>query len=46
MITRLSKILLVAVAIPWNGQQEAFRMFVIIAVVFVLLLQPDTETQP
>lgn len=30
----------------WNGQEEAFRMFVIIGVVLVLLLQPDTETQP
>lgn len=30
----------------WNGQQEAFRMFVIIGVVLLLLLQPDTESQP
>ena len=30
----------------WNGQQEAFRMFVIIGVVLMLVLQPDTETQP
>ena len=30
----------------WNGQQEAFRMFVIIGVVLMLLLQPDTESQP
>ena len=30
----------------WNGQQEAFRMFVVLALVFVVLLQPDVEGQP
>lgn len=30
----------------WNGQEEAFRMFVIVGVVMLLLVQPDTETQP
>lgn len=30
----------------WNGQQEAFRMFVVIGLVLVLLVQPDTEAQP
>ena len=30
----------------WNGQEEAFRMFVIVGMVLLLLLQPDTDTQP
>ena len=30
----------------WNGQEEAFRMFVLIGLVLLLLLQPDTDTQP
>lgn len=30
----------------WNGQEEAFRMFVMISVVLLILLQPDSETQP
>jgi len=30
----------------WNGQEEAFRMFVIVGFVLLLLLQPDTDTQP
>lgn len=30
----------------WNGQEEAFRMFVLIGLVLVLLLQPDTDPQP
>ena len=30
----------------WNGQEEAFRMFVVVGVVFLVLLQPDTESQP
>jgi predicted small integral membrane protein len=30
----------------WNGQEEAFRMFTIVGVVFVLLVLPDPETQP
>ena len=29
----------------WNGQEEAFRMFVIVAFVLLLLLQPDTDSQ-
>jgi predicted small integral membrane protein len=29
----------------WNGQEEAFRMFVAVGVVLLLLLQPDTDTQ-
>jgi len=30
----------------WNGQEEAFRMFVLLGVVLLLLLQPDTDPQP
>jgi predicted small integral membrane protein len=30
----------------WNGQEAAFRMFTVIGVVYVLLILPDTETQP
>jgi len=30
----------------WNGQEEAFRNFAIVALVFLMLLQPDTDTQP
>lgn len=30
----------------WSGEEVAFRMFVIVGVVLVLHLQPDTETQP
>ena len=30
----------------WNGQQEAFRMFVVLALVLVVLLQPDGKGQP
>ena len=30
----------------WNGQEEAFRMFVIVGFVLLLLLQPDTDAQP
>jgi predicted small integral membrane protein len=30
----------------WNGQEEAFRMFVIVGLVLMLTLQPDTDTQP
>jgi predicted small integral membrane protein len=29
----------------WNGQEEAFRMFVVVGFVLLLLLQPDTDTQ-
>jgi hypothetical protein len=27
----------------WNGQEEAFRMFAVFGIVFVLLLLPDRE---
>lgn len=30
----------------WNGQEEAFRMFVVVGIVLLLLLQPETEAQP
>jgi predicted small integral membrane protein len=30
----------------WNGQEEAFRMFVVVGIVLLLLLQPDTDQQP
>ena len=30
----------------WNGQQQAFRMFAIVGLVLLLLLQPDLEKQP
>jgi predicted small integral membrane protein len=30
----------------WNGQQEAFRMFVVVALTFLLILHHDAEGQP
>ncbi len=30
----------------WNGQQAAFRMFTVVGVVLLVLLQPDAEGQP
>jgi predicted small integral membrane protein len=30
----------------WNGQEAAFRMFVVIAIVLLLILQPEREEQP
>lgn len=30
----------------WNGQEEAYRMFFLIGLVLLLLLQPDTDPQP
>jgi predicted small integral membrane protein len=30
----------------WNGQEEAFRMFAVVGVVLLLVLQPDAEGQP
>lgn len=30
----------------WNGQEEAFRNFAVVAIVFLILLQPDTDGQP
>jgi len=30
----------------WNGQDAAFRMFVVVGIVLLLILQPDREEQP
>jgi predicted small integral membrane protein len=30
----------------WNGQQAAFRMFTVVGLVMLILLQPDAEGQP
>jgi predicted small integral membrane protein len=30
----------------WNGQDAAFRMFTVIGVVLILLVQPETQDQP
>ena len=30
----------------WNGQEEAFRMFAVVGLVLLLVLQPDAERQP
>lgn len=30
----------------WNGQAQAFRMFAIMSLVMLLLLHPDTDSQP
>ena len=30
----------------WNGQEAAFRMFAVVGLVLLILLQPDVETQP
>jgi predicted small integral membrane protein len=30
----------------WNGQQEAFRMFAVVGLVLLLVVQPDAEGQP
>lgn len=30
----------------WNGQEAAFRMFTVVGLVLLLLIQPETETQP
>lgn len=30
----------------WNGQEAAFRMFTVVGMVLLLLIQPDTEAQP
>jgi len=30
----------------WNGQEAAFRMFTVVGIVLLLLLQPDAEEQP
>ncbi len=30
----------------WNGQEAAFRMFAVVGLVLIVVLQPDTEGQP
>ena len=30
----------------WNGQEAAFRMFVVVGIVLVIMMQPDREEQP
>jgi predicted small integral membrane protein len=30
----------------WNGQEEAFRMFAVVGLVLLIVLQPDAEGQP
>jgi predicted small integral membrane protein len=30
----------------WNGQDAAFRMFTVVGLVLLIVLQPDTEGQP
>lgn len=30
----------------WNGQEAAFRMFAVVGLILLLLLQPETEAQP
>lgn len=30
----------------WNGQEEAFREFLIVGIVLLFLVQPDAENQP
>jgi predicted small integral membrane protein len=30
----------------WNGQEAAFRMFVVVGLILLILMQPDTESQP
>jgi predicted small integral membrane protein len=30
----------------WNGQDAAFRMFMVVGLVLLIVLQPDTEGQP
>jgi predicted small integral membrane protein len=30
----------------WNGQEAAFRMFAVVGIVLLILLQPDSDGQP
>jgi predicted small integral membrane protein len=30
----------------WNGREAAFRMFTVVGIVLLILLQPETEAQP
>lgn len=33
-------------SLTWHGQEAAFRNFVVVGIVLLLVLQPDTEQQP
>jgi predicted small integral membrane protein len=30
----------------WNGQEAAFRMFTVVGIVLLIVVQPDTDGQP
>jgi predicted small integral membrane protein len=30
----------------WNGQEAAFRNFVVVGIVMLLLIQPERDSQP
>jgi len=30
----------------WNGQEAAFRMFAVVGIVLLILIQPETDAQP
>jgi len=30
----------------WNGQEAAFRMFAVVGIVLLILIQPETDSQP
>jgi len=30
----------------WNGQEAAFRMFAVVGIVLLIVMQADTDTQP
>jgi predicted small integral membrane protein len=30
----------------WNGQEAAFRMFTVVGIVLIVILQPESESQP
>jgi predicted small integral membrane protein len=30
----------------WNGQDAAFRMFTVIGIILLLLIQPEAEAEP
>jgi predicted small integral membrane protein len=30
----------------WNGQEAAFRMFTVVGLVLLILIQPDADAQP
>lgn len=30
----------------WNGQEAAFRMFTVVGIILLFLMQPERSTQP